>query len=89
MAWLEAALSTSESRFRQLYKGGKVGTAAFSADLVARIVQRRAKLAGLDGDWAAHSLRSGFVTKDGRQAGSLLNNRATELLSGKKTSDTE
>jgi len=34
---------------------------------VARIVQRRALLAGLDGDWAAHSLRSGFVTEAGRQ----------------------
>lgn len=31
------------------------------------MVQRRAKLAGLDGDWAAHSLRSGFVTEAGRQ----------------------
>ncbi|HUB89147.1 MAG TPA: tyrosine-type recombinase/integrase [Dyella sp.] len=28
---------------------------------------RRAKLAGLKGDWAAHSLRSGFVTEAGRQ----------------------
>lgn len=34
---------------------------------MARIVQRRAKLTGLDGDWAAHSLRSGFVTEAGRQ----------------------
>lgn len=34
---------------------------------MARIVQRRAKLAGLEGDWAAHSLRSGFVTEAGRQ----------------------
>ncbi|MCY1433547.1 Phage integrase family protein [compost metagenome] len=24
-------------------------------------------MAGLDGDWAAHSLRSGFVTEAGRQ----------------------
>lgn len=34
---------------------------------MARIVQRRAKLAGLEGNWAAHSLRSGFVTEAGRQ----------------------
>lgn len=34
---------------------------------MARIVQRRATLAGLEGDWAAHSLRSGFVTEAGRQ----------------------
>ena len=50
-----------------MYKGGKVGTKCLSADQVARIVQRRAKLAGLEGDWAAHSLRSGFVTEAGRQ----------------------
>jgi hypothetical protein len=38
-----------------------------TADEVARIVKRRASLAGLHGDWAAHSLRSGFVTEAGRQ----------------------
>ena len=42
--------------------------AALSGDAVARIVQRRARLAGLSGDWGAHSLRSGFVTEAGRQA---------------------
>jgi hypothetical protein len=42
-----------------------------SADQVARIVQRRAKLAGLDVDWAAHSLRSGYVTEAGRQGVAL------------------
>lgn len=36
-------------------------------DWAARIVQRRAQLAGLEDDWAAHSLRSGFVTEAGRQ----------------------
>ena len=30
-------------------------------------MERRARLAGLEGDWAAHSLRSGFVTEAGRQ----------------------
>lgn len=44
-----------------------MGTAGLSADQVARIIQRRARLAGLKGDWAAHSLRSGFVTEAGRQ----------------------
>ena len=66
-AWLAAAPATAGPLFRRLYKGGKVGTQGLSADQVARIVQRRAKLAGLDGDWAAHSLRSGFVTEAGRQ----------------------
>lgn len=31
------------------------------------IVKRRAKLAGLEGDYGAHSLRSGYVTEAGRQ----------------------
>lgn len=70
-AWLDAAPVDKGPLFRQLHKGGKVGTSALSADQVARIVQRRAKLAGLDGDWAAHSLRSGFVTEAGRQGVSL------------------
>jgi len=66
-AWLAAAPAESGPLFRRLYKGGKISSTALSADQVARIVQRRAQLAGLDGDWAAHSLRSGFVTEAGRQ----------------------
>ena len=66
-AWLDAAPAESGPLFRRLYKGNKVGATALSSDQVARIVQRRALLAGLDGDWAAHSLRSGFVTEAGRQ----------------------
>lgn len=66
-AWLDVAPASAGPLFRRLYKGGKVGTTGLSSDQVARIVQRRAKLAGLDGDWAAHSLRSGFVTEAGRQ----------------------
>ena len=30
-------------------------------------MQRRAVLAGLNGDFAGHSLRSGFITEGGRQ----------------------
>ena len=66
-AWLTVAPAESGPLFRRLYKGGKIGMTGLSADQVARIVQRRAKLAGLEGDWAAHSLRSGFVTEAGRQ----------------------
>jgi integrase len=65
--WLEVAPAANGPLFRRLYKGGRVGTEGLSGDQVARIVQRRAKLAGLEGDWAAHSLRSGFVTEAGRQ----------------------
>jgi hypothetical protein len=35
--------------------------------LLSAIVKRRAALAGLDGDFSAHSLRSGFMTEAGRQ----------------------
>ncbi|SDI51931.1 site-specific integrase [Pseudomonas panipatensis] len=66
-AWLTAAPATTGPLFRRVYKGGRVGTVGLSSDQVARIVQRRAQLAGLDGDWAAHSLRSGFVSEAGRQ----------------------
>jgi len=66
-AWLLAAPAETGPLFRRIYKGDKVGPTGLSADQIARIVQRRAKLAGLEGDWAAHSLRSGFVTEAGRQ----------------------
>lgn len=66
-AWLAAAPASNGPLFRRLYKGGRVAPAGLSGDQVARIVKRRAALAGLEGDWAAHSLRSGFVTEAGRQ----------------------
>lgn len=66
-AWLAQAPAESGPLFRRLYRGGAVSPCGLCADQVARIVQRRAKLAGLEGDWAAHSLRSGFVTEAGRQ----------------------
>lgn len=65
--WIEAAQLREGPLFRRLFRHGKVGARALSSDQVARIVQRRARMAGLAGDWAAHSLRSGFVTEAGRQ----------------------
>lgn len=65
-AWLDVTALTEGPLFRRLYRGGSTG-GALSDDQVARIVQRRALLAGLTGDWAGHSLRSGFVTEAGRQ----------------------
>lgn len=69
--WLDAAPADTGPLFRRMYRGGKVSPHGLSSDQVARIVQRRAKQAGLDGDWAAHSLRSGFVTEAGRQGAPL------------------
>lgn len=67
VAWLTVAPASTGPLFRRVYRGGRVGSTGLSSDQVARIVQRRAKLAKLDGDWSAHSLRSGFVSEAGRQ----------------------
>nr|WP_157618183.1 site-specific integrase [Rhodanobacter sp. 115] len=64
-AWLAAAQLTDGPIFRRLWRhriGGGLSPAS-----VAAIVQRRAAMAGLEGDFGGHSLRSGFVTEGGRQ----------------------
>lgn len=61
--WLGAANITDGAVFRRLW-GAKVG-ARLSPHAIAAIVQRRAQLAGLAGDFAGHSLRRGFVTQAG------------------------
>jgi integrase len=65
VAWLTAAKITEGALFRRLW-GERVGP-ALSPQAVASVVQRRAKLAGLTGDFGGHSLRSGFITEGGRQ----------------------
>ena len=64
-AWLDAAAITEGPLFRRLWNH-RVGP-GLSDKSVAAIVQRRARQAGLQGDFAGHSLRSGFVTEGGRQ----------------------
>lgn len=64
--WLDAAKLTEGALFRRIHRNGHVGAGALTADHVARMVKRRARLAGLKGDWGAHSLRSGFITEVGR-----------------------
>ena len=66
-AWLTAAKLTDGPLFRRLHRNGRIGSRAITGDHVARMLKRRARLAGLPGDWAGHSLRSGFVTEAGRQ----------------------
>ncbi|AHV94279.1 site-specific integrase [Bordetella holmesii] len=65
-AWLEKANITEGALFRRVRRGGIVGE-ALSAEAIRRMVQARVRLAGLDGDFAAHSLRAGFITEAGRQ----------------------
>ena len=65
-AWLSASGVTSGPIFRRIYKSRPGGP--LSGQAVWLIVKRRAALAKLEGDFGAHSLRSGFVTEAGRQA---------------------
>lgn len=67
--WLNAAGITEGAIFRRLRKQ-RVGP-ALSPAAVGEIVQRRARLAVLEGDFGGHSLRSGFVTEASRQGVSL------------------
>jgi integrase len=63
--WLETAKITSGPIFRRIR--GSVVAEALEPQAVRTIVKRRAALAGLEGDFSAHSLRSGYMTEAGRQ----------------------
>jgi integrase len=63
--WLQATGASEGAIFRRIR--GSLAAEPLSAQAVSHIVQRRARLAGLTGDYGAHSLRSGFVTEAGRQ----------------------
>jgi integrase len=61
-AWLEAAGITEGAVFRNVRKGGRVGT-RLSTESVAIATKRYAAAAGLDpAEFAGHSLRAGHVT---------------------------
>ncbi len=64
--WLEAAKITEGRLFRRVRKGEQVGE-TLSAGAVRDIVKMRCALAGMEGDFSAHSLRSGFVSEATRQ----------------------
>jgi integrase len=63
--WLQASGITTGPIFRRVRKTKAVEP--LSGQAVGLIVKRRAQLAGLEGDFGAHSLRSGYVTEAGRQ----------------------
>lgn len=67
--WLGASGIAQGAIFRRIWKQ-RLGP-PLSPQAVAQIVQRRARQAGLDGDFGGHSLRSGFVTEGGRRGVSL------------------
>lgn len=64
-AWLQASGLKEGAIFRRV-RGCRVAE-PLDPQAVRYIVQRRARLAGLTGDFSAHSLRSGFMTEAGRQ----------------------
>lgn len=67
--WIRVAGIVNGPIFRRLWRDS-IGP-SLSPAAIGEIVKRRALLAGLSGDWAAHSLRSGFVTEAGKQGVSL------------------
>ncbi len=84
-AWLEVAGLEAGRIFRRVSRTGNVFGDGISPYTVARVIQRRAELAGLNGaDFGGHSARAGFIT-EGAQRGIPL----PELmaLSGHKTVD--
>jgi integrase len=74
-AWLMAAGIVQGPIFRAIRKGGHLGP-PLSPAAVRTIVKERCALAGVEGDFSAHSLRSGFVTEAGRQNVSLSDTMA-------------
>ena len=60
--WTAAANITEGSLFRTFSLRGDLQTQRIDGRDVARLVQRLTQRAQLDGDFAAHSLRAGFVT---------------------------
>jgi integrase len=65
-AWISKAGITEGPIFRRVRRGNKLGEPLAPA-AVREIVRERAALAGLGAKFAAHSLRSGFVTEAARQ----------------------
>jgi len=65
-AWLEASGISEGLIFRQVRKGGQLGSALAGA-AVRDIVKYRSTLCDIKGSFSAHSLRSGFITEASRQ----------------------
>lgn len=64
--WLDASAIRQGPIFRRVRRGDVIGE-PLAAAAVRDIVLERSRLAGLDGNFSAHSLRSGFVTEAGRR----------------------
>lgn len=87
--WLAVAGIKAGPIFRAVGKGGRVGQAALSDKSVAKRVKHYAGEVGLDSaDFAAHSLRAGFVTSAAEAGASIFKmaevsrHRSTDVLAG-------
>ncbi|WP_395027598.1 site-specific integrase [Comamonas odontotermitis] len=74
--WLQAAGISEGPIFRRIFRNGRVGDTALTPLSVNNIVKERCALAGIEGNFSAHSLRSGFVTEAGRQNMALVDTMA-------------
>lgn len=87
IAWLAVAQIKSGPIFRRVRRGGVVGE-PLSPAAVRDIVKKRCLIAGIEADFSAHSLRSGFVTEAGVQGMplgetmALTGHRSTNSLVG-------
>jgi integrase len=73
--WLEAAGIQEGRIFRRVLRGDHVGE-PLSPAAVRDIVLARSKVAGLEGAFSAHSIRSGFVTEADQQGIGLADTMA-------------
>lgn len=64
--WLAGSKIKAGPIFRRVRRGNVIGEPLLPS-AVRDIVKKRCSLAGLGGEFSAHSLRSGFVTEAGRQ----------------------
>jgi integrase len=84
-AWLSASGISATRRaplFRSVDRHGNVGDRISPQD-VARLVQRVTDAAGIDGDFAAHSTRSGYITTAASTPG--VTEQAIQTVSGHKS----
>ncbi|MDM0109886.1 site-specific integrase [Variovorax sp. J22R24] len=87
-SWLQLSGVQRGPVFRRILKSGQILDEPLAPRAVRKIVMARAKLAGLEGRFSAHSLRSGFVTEAGRrqmppgEAMKMTGHRSFEVFMG-------
>jgi hypothetical protein len=87
--WLQAAGISEGPVFRPVALGGRVSAERLRAPSIAEVVKKYARLAGLDATaFAAHSLRSGFLTSAAEGGASVFKmmeisrHRSMDILRG-------